>query len=104
MDTFELNIFFFFYLENDLLSFFIYQVNYKLRKLAEKMGPDRERFETLANLVEEFTNGLLDPLRSEKNWRQIFGDSILDGVVNVAIENGQGKVPFYGKFSPSNKT
>lgn len=69
-----------------------YQVNFKLRKLAEKMGPDQKRFSELANSVSEFTTCLLDPLRSDKDRRRQFGDDILDDILNVAIENGQKKV------------
>lgn len=56
------------------------------------MGPDRERFNELANSVSEFTTCLIDPLRSDKGLRRQFGDHILDDVLNVAIENEQKKV------------
>ena len=69
-----------------------YQVSFKLRKLAEKMGPDKERFDKLANSVEEFTTCLIDPLRSDKDRRRQFGDYVLDDLLNVAIENKQKKV------------
>ena len=74
-------------------SFYVYQVNFKIRNLAKNMGPDKERFNQLANTVEEFTTTLLDPLRSDEDRRKQFGDHILDNVLEVAIANEQKKVP-----------
>ena len=67
-------------------------MNFKLRKRAAGMGPDKERFNQLADSVEEFTASLLDPLRSNKDMCAQFGDCILDGILDVAIENNQKKV------------
>lgn len=68
------------------------QVNYKLRQLAETIGPDAVRFKRLANSVEEFTYRLLDPLTTDPDLREQFGDYSLDYVLNDAIEFEQKKV------------
>ena len=68
------------------------QVNYKLRKLAETIGPDAVRLERLANSVEEFTYRLLDPLKNDSGWSKQFGDYSLDKMLIDAIEFKQKKV------------
>ena len=68
------------------------QVNYKLRQLAETIGPDAGRFKRLANSVEEFTYRLLDPLKTDSDWCKQFGDYSLDEMLNDAIEFKQKKV------------
>ena len=68
------------------------QVNYKLRKLAETIGPDAVRLERLANSVEEFTYRLLDPLKTHLGRSKQFGDYSLDEMLIDAIEFKQKKV------------
>ena len=68
------------------------QVNYKLRQLAETIGPDAVRLERLANSVEEFTYRLLDPLKTDLGWSNQFGDYSLDEMLIDAIEFKQKKV------------
>ena len=67
-------------------------MNYKLRQLAETIGPDAGRFKRLANSVEEFTFRLLDPLKTDSGWCKQFGDYSLDEMLNDAIEFEQKKV------------
>lgn len=67
------------------------------------MGPDKERFNQLANSVEEFTASLLDPLRSDKDRCAQFGDHILDRIFDVAIKNKQKKVLLEGKLKDAVK-
>ena len=69
-----------------------YQVSFELRKLADSKGPDEERFNQLANSVEEFTSCLLDPLRADQRRREEFGDA-LDDILDEAIQLQQKKVP-----------
>ena len=69
-----------------------YQVSFELRKLADSKGPDEERFNQLANSVEEFTSCLLDPLRADQRRREEFGDA-LDDILDDAIQLQQKKVP-----------
>ena len=71
---------------------FQYQVSFQLRKLADKKGADEERFNQLADTVESFTFCLLDPLRSKKDWREEFGDFVLDHIIDDATELDQKKV------------
>lgn len=68
------------------------QVNFELRRLAKKKGPDIERFNQLANSVEEFTTSLLDPMRSDEGLRKQFGDYLLDEILDDAVEFEQKKV------------
>ena len=73
------------------------QVNFKLRGLAEEMGPEVAKFKQLANSVEEFTYCLLDPLKSRKSSHEDrsceqFGDYSLDFILDDAIEFEQKKV------------
>lgn len=75
----------------DTRSLFDFQVNFELRKLADSKGPDENRFNQLANSVEEFTTSFLDPLRSDQRWREEFGDG-LDEILEDAIQLEQKKV------------
>ena len=45
----------------------------------------------LADSVDEFTSALIDPLNSDKQSREAFGDS-LDSIIDKAIEYEQMKV------------
>lgn len=69
------------------------QVNFKLRGLAEDMGPKVAKFKQLANSVEEFTYCLLDPLKSNLDHLcEQFGDYSLDFIFDDALEFEQKKV------------
>lgn len=68
------------------------QVSFELRKLADNKGPEEERFNQLANAVEEFTSCLLDPLKADQRRREEFGDG-LDDILDDAIRLKQKKVP-----------
>ena len=74
-----------------LKSVLLTQVSFKLRRLAEKKGPDEDDFTKLANLVDEFTSCLLDPLKTNIEARHAFGDS-LDYLVDAGINLEQKKV------------
>ena len=74
------------------------QVNFELRRLADKKGPDEEEFTKLANSVDEFTNCLLEPLKSNTEARHAFGDS-LDDIIEVGIELEQKKVAYFAFLS-----
>ena len=45
----------------------------------------------LADSVDEFTSALIDPLKSDEQSREVFGDS-LDSVIDKAIKYKQMKV------------
>ena len=66
-------------------------MNFKLHRLEGRKGPDEEDFTKLANSVDEFTTCLLDPLKSKKEARHAFGDS-LDYLLEAGIEMKQKKV------------
>ena len=66
-------------------------MNFELRRLAEKKGPDEEDFTKLANSVDEFTSCLLDPLKSNTEDLHAFGNS-LDYLLDAGIELEQKKV------------
>lgn len=66
------------------------QVSFELRKLADNKGPEEERFNQLANAVEEFTSCLLDPLKADQRRREEFGDA-LDDILDDAIRLKQKK-------------
>ena len=68
-------------------------MSFELRRLADKKGPDEERFKQLANSVEAFTYCLLDPLRSDKVERKKFRENFLDYIMDDAIDLDQKKVP-----------
>lgn len=59
-------------------------MNFELRRLATSKGPDENRFNQLANSVENFTFHLLDPLKCDQRRREEFGDD-LDGILEDAI-------------------
>ncbi|KAJ7358917.1 hypothetical protein OS493_020758 [Desmophyllum pertusum] len=65
------------------------KVSFELRRRADNKGPDEERFNQLANSVEKFTHCLLDPLRSDQEKREQFGENILDDIVDDAIDLDQ---------------
>ena len=69
------------------------QVNFGLRRLANKKGPCEDELNMLANSVDEFTTSLLDPLKSHTEDRRAFGDS-LDDVIDAGISLEQKKVTF----------
>ena len=75
-----------------LPSLFYRQVNFELRNLAEAKGADIERFNQLANSVEEFTTSFLDPMRGDEELRKFFGAYLLDEILDDAIEFEQEKV------------
>ena len=74
-----------------LKSVLLTQVSFRLRRLAEKKGPDEDDFTKLANSVDEFTSCLLDPLKTNTEARHDFGDS-LDYLVDAGINLEQKKV------------
>ena len=74
-----------------LKSVLLTQVSFKLRRLADKKGPDEDDFTKLANSVDEFTSCLLDPLKTNTEARHTFGDS-LDYLVDAGINLEQKKV------------
>ncbi|KAL9984516.1 hypothetical protein ACROYT_G006819 [Oculina patagonica] len=66
------------------------QVSYELRRLADRGLPNVEDETKLATSVEEFTNCLIDPLKSDFECRSQFKDCF-DDVMETAIELGQKK-------------
>jgi len=62
-----------------------------LQNKARQGRPDVEELKKLANSVDEFTTSLIDPLKSNKQSREAFGDS-LDSIIDKAIEDKQMKV------------
>ena len=62
-----------------------------LRDLAETKGADIERFNQLANSVENFMTFWLDPLRYDQKMREEFGNG-LDEILKDAIQLNQKKV------------
>ena len=62
-----------------------------LRLRADKKGPGEEEFTKLANSVDEFSCALLNPLKSDVEFRHAFADS-LDHFMDAAIEMQQKKV------------
>ena len=67
------------------------QVNVELRRLAERKGHDTDDLTKLANSVEEFTNCLLEPLKSERETLEAFENS-LDDHLDAGITLEQKKV------------
>ena len=70
---------------------FISQASFVLRRRADKKGPDEEELTKLANSVDEFSYSLLNPLKSDTEFRHAFADS-LDHIMDAAIEMEQKKV------------
>ena len=66
--------------------------------MAETKGADIERFNQLANSVEEFTTSFLDPMRGDEELRKNFGKHLLDEILDDAIEFKQKKVPIEQKI------
>ncbi|XP_022789480.1 uncharacterized protein LOC111329136 [Stylophora pistillata] len=67
-----------------------FQVNKKLRRLADRKGPEKDDIEKLAKSVDEFTLALVDPLKSNADTRHKF-QSFFDSVVDEAIDTRQKK-------------
>ncbi|XP_068736972.1 uncharacterized protein [Montipora capricornis] len=63
----------------------------ELRRRADKKEQDEEEFTKLANSVDEFSCSLLNPLKSDIEFRHTFADS-LDQVIDDAIEMEQKKI------------
>ncbi|XP_068736342.1 uncharacterized protein [Montipora capricornis] len=63
----------------------------ELRRRADKKEQDEEEFTKLANSVDEFSCSLLNPLKSDIEFRHTFADS-LDQVIDDAIEMDQKKI------------
>lgn len=76
--------------------FFVFdtKVSYELRRLADRRLPNFEDETKLACSVEEFTNCLVDPLKSDVNCRLQF-KQCFDEVMETAIELGQKRVGDY---------
>ncbi|XP_068739153.1 uncharacterized protein [Montipora capricornis] len=70
------------------------EVSFKLREKAKRKGPDNERFNHLANSVEEFVFCFLDPLRpgAKKEERQQFGEYVLHDIFYDAVDFQQKKI------------
>ena len=75
-----------------------YQASSALHQRADKKGPDEEEFTKLANSVDEFSYSLLNPLKSDIEFRHAFADS-LDEVMDAAIEMEQKKVGNQSSFN-----
>lgn len=69
-------------------------MSYELRSLADRRLPNFEDEEKLASSVEEFTNCLMNPLKSDIKCRLQF-KQCFDEVMETAIELGQKKVGDY---------
>ena len=67
------------------------QVDFELRRLADKKGPDEEDFNKLAASLEELISRLFDPLKSGGRIRDVFLRSSIDDVMEAAIEFEQKK-------------
>ena len=82
-------------IKDSLISFvFDTKVSYELRCLANRRLPDFEDERKLASSVEEFTNCLIDPLKSDVNCRLQL-KQCFDEVMESAIELDQKKVGDY---------
>ena len=73
------------------------KVSYELRRLADRRLPNFEDEKTLASCVEEFTNCLMDPLKSDVKCRLQF-KQCFEEVMETAIELEQKKVSDYQSF------
>lgn len=69
-------------------------MSYELRRLADRRLPNFEDENKLASSVEEFTNCLMDPLKSDVKCRLQF-KQCFDEVMETAVELGQKKVGGY---------
>ena len=67
------------------------QASFGLRRRIDKKGPDEEELTKLANSVDEFSYALLNPLKSDIEFRHAFADTF-DHVTDAAIEMEQKKV------------
>ena len=89
------------------LSLFVYtayllffsKVSYELRRLASRKLPNVDDVANMASSVEEFTNRLIDPLKSDINLglRARF-EGCFDDVMENAIAFEQKKVRSEAKF------
>ena len=66
-------------------------MSYELRRLAKRKLPNVDDVTTLASAVEEFTNCLIDPLKSDSELRSQFQHGF-DDIMETAIELEQKKV------------
>ena len=67
-------------------------MTFKLRRLADKKGPDEEDFNKLAASLDEFISRLFDPLKSGGRLRDVFLSDSIDNVMDAAIEFKQKNV------------
>lgn len=74
--------------------FFLLKVSFELRRLADRKLPNVEDVTKLAMSVEEFTNCLIDPLKSDSSLHSKF-QSWFDEVMETGIEFEQKKVSAY---------
>lgn len=69
-------------------------MSFELRRLADRKLPNVEDVTKLAMSVEEFTNCLIDPLKSDSSLHSKF-QSWFDEVMETGIEFEQKKVSAY---------
>lgn len=67
-------------------------MNFELRRLAGKKGPDEEDLTKMASTLDEFIFRLFDPLRSGGRIRDVFLKSAINDVLEAAIEFEQKNV------------
>lgn len=67
-------------------------MTFKLRRLADKKGPDEEDFNKLAASLDEFISHLFDPLKSGGRLRDVFLSDSIENVMDAAIEFKQKNV------------
>ena len=70
---------------------FFSKVSYELRRLASRKLPNVDDVANMVSSVEEFTNRLIDPLKSDFDLRERF-ERCFDDVMENAIEFEQKKV------------
>lgn len=70
------------------------QMNFELRRLAGKKGPDEEDLTKMASTLDEFIFRLFDPLRSGGRIRDVFLKSAINDVLEAAIEFEQKNVSY----------
>ena len=73
-----------FYVHDVVLQIY-FEVTFKLRRLADKKGPDEEDFNKLAASLDEFISRLFDPLKSGGRLRDVFLSDSIDNVIDAAI-------------------
>ena len=67
-------------------------MNFELRRLADKKGPDEEDLRKLASTLDDFIFRLFDPLKSGGRMRDVFLKAAIDDVMDAAIEFDQKNV------------